>query len=190
MKWTMRSDPGGFATRWCDELAARYLSEGHWQASTLVDAARKALGADPDHVLLIEGERRLTRRDSWDQSLRLAAFFLSRGLKPGDVVSFQLPNWVESAVIALAARMTGLVRPVAVFLRLESPVDFEAADGIPVDLVFGLLSPEQAGTTHLHALAAISRLMRDERMHAALVEAPGNEALYGLLCNVIDRDAA
>ena len=109
MKWTMRSDPGGFATRWCDELAARYLSEGHWQASTLVDAARKALGADPDHVLLIEGERRLPRRDAWDQSLRLAAFFLSRGLKPGDVVSFQLPNWVESAVIALAARMTGLV---------------------------------------------------------------------------------
>jgi PTS system nitrogen regulatory IIA component len=88
------------------------------------------------------------------------------------------------------ARMDSLARPVAAFLRLETPVEFDAADGVPVDLVFGLLSPEQAGTTHLHALAAISRLMRDDRMHAALVEAPGNEALYGLLCNVIDRDAA
>jgi len=88
------------------------------------------------------------------------------------------------------ARMSGLARPVAAFLRLESPVEFESADGIPVDLVFGLLSPEQAGATHLHALAAISRMMRDDRMHASLVEAPGSEAIYGLLCNVIDRDAA
>lgn len=88
------------------------------------------------------------------------------------------------------ARIEGLNRPVAAFLRLESPVAFDAADGMPVDLVFGLLSPEHAGAAHLHALAAISRLMRDARMHAALVQAPGAEALYGLLSNVIDRDAA
>ncbi|HEX7752640.1 MAG TPA: PTS sugar transporter subunit IIA [Novosphingobium sp.] len=88
------------------------------------------------------------------------------------------------------ARIQGLNRPVAAFLRLESPVAFDAADGMPIDLVFGLLSPEQAGAAHLHALAAISRMMRDERMHAALAQAPGNEALYGLLSNVIDRDAA
>jgi len=88
------------------------------------------------------------------------------------------------------ARIDGLSRPVAVFLRLEAPVAFDAADGMPVDIVFGLLSPEQAGAAHLHALAAISRMMRDERMHHALSEAPGAEALYGLLCNVIDRSAA
>ncbi|MBC2670049.1 PTS sugar transporter subunit IIA [Novosphingobium piscinae] len=88
------------------------------------------------------------------------------------------------------ARIEGLARPVAVFFRLATPVAFDAADGLPVDLVFGLLSPDQAGAAHLHALAAISRMMRDERMHQALLEAPGPEALYGLLCNVIDRDAA
>lgn len=88
------------------------------------------------------------------------------------------------------ARIDGLARPVAVFLRLEAPVAFEAADGMPVDLVFGLLSPEQAGAAHLHALAGISRMMRDERMHQSLIEAPGAEALFGLLSNVIDRDAA
>ena len=42
----------------------------------------------------------------------------------------------------------------------------------------------------LHALAAISRMMRDDQMHAALGEAPGAEAIYALLANVIDRDAA
>jgi PTS system nitrogen regulatory IIA component len=88
------------------------------------------------------------------------------------------------------ARMAGLNRPVAAFLRLDAPVTFDAADGMPVDLVFGLLSPEQAGALHLHALAAISRMMRDERMHTALIQAPGEEALFGLLSNVIDRDAA
>ncbi len=88
------------------------------------------------------------------------------------------------------ARIAGLNRPVAAFLRLETPVAYDAADGMPVDLVFGLLSPEQAGAAHLHALASISRLMRDERMHTALSQAPGAEAIYGLLCNVIDRDAA
>ena len=88
------------------------------------------------------------------------------------------------------ARIAGLARPVAAFFKLETPVGFDAADGMPVDLVFGLLSPEHAGAAHLHALAAISRMMRDDRMHQALAQAPSCEALYGLLSNVIDRDAA
>ena len=88
------------------------------------------------------------------------------------------------------ARHADIARPVAVFLRLESPVGFDAADDMPVDLVFGLLSPEQAGAAHLHALAAISRMMRDERMHEALSQATSDEALYSLLSNVIDRDVA
>ena len=88
------------------------------------------------------------------------------------------------------ARVADVTTPVAVFLRLDTPVAFEAADDLPVDLVFGLLSPEHAGVVHLHALAAISRLMRDEKMHEALQQAPGDEALYGLISNVIDSDAA
>lgn len=88
------------------------------------------------------------------------------------------------------ARIDGLERPLAVFFRLENPVEFASADGMPVDCVFGLLSPSQAGATHLQALAAISRLMRDEKMHDRLVSAPGADALYGLLVNVLDRDAA
>ena len=88
------------------------------------------------------------------------------------------------------ARIPDIARPVAAFLRLESPVSFDSADDMPVDMVFGLLSPEQAGAAHLHALAAISRMMRDEAMHSALAQAPGDEAIYGLLSNGIDRNAA
>ncbi|RIV86543.1 PTS sugar transporter subunit IIA [Aurantiacibacter zhengii] len=88
------------------------------------------------------------------------------------------------------ARMPDLGRPVAALLKLERPVEFNAADGLPVDLVFGLLSPANSGATHLHALAAISRLVRDEGVHDALSDAPDAEALYGVLTNVTDRDVA
>lgn len=88
------------------------------------------------------------------------------------------------------ARIEGVRRPVCAVLRLASPVEFNAADGMPVDLVFGLLSPENAGATHLHALAAISRLTRDESQHEKMTSAPDAEALYALLANASDRDAA
>ena len=88
------------------------------------------------------------------------------------------------------ARLPGISRPVSAVLRLEAPVDFDAADGQPVQLAFGLLSPEQAGATHLHALAAISRLLREERVHEAIVAANEPEVIYSLLSNVSDRDAA
>ena len=81
-------------------------------------------------------------------------------------------------------------RPTMVLLKLESPVEFKAADAIPVSLVIGLVSPENAGATHLHALAAISRMMRDEAMLNALSDAPDEEALFALLTNQFLRNAA
>lgn len=88
------------------------------------------------------------------------------------------------------ARSNQVTRPAVVLLRLEQAVEYQAADAMPVELVFGLLSPENAGATHLHALAAISRLVRDENVHQALLEAPDAEALFALLSNQIERDAA
>jgi PTS system nitrogen regulatory IIA component len=88
------------------------------------------------------------------------------------------------------ARHSRVPRPQVVLLRLTNAVDFDAADGMPVDLVFGMISPENAGATHLHALAAISRLVRDEAMHEAMSDAPNEEALYALLNNQLESDAA
>jgi PTS system nitrogen regulatory IIA component len=88
-------------------------------------------------------------------------------------------------------RLESVSRPTLAVLKLEQAVDFKAADAVPVALVFGLVSPENAGATHLHALAAISRLMRDETMLTALGEAPDSEAIYALLTNqFLSRDAA
>lgn len=88
------------------------------------------------------------------------------------------------------ARIDGLARPVAALLKLARPVAFGAADGLPVDLAIGLLSPANAGAIHLHALAALSRMVRDDHIHRALTEATDTETLYALLTNASDRDAA
>lgn len=87
-------------------------------------------------------------------------------------------------------RSKGLRRPSLAVLRLDPPIDFAALDAQPVALVCALVSPENAGATHLHALAAISRLTRDEAMVQMLADAPDAEAIYALLTNQFLRDAA
>jgi PTS system nitrogen regulatory IIA component len=94
------------------------------------------------------------------------------------------------AVAIPHCRIADVNRPAVVLLKLTHPVEFAAADSLPVSLVFGLVSPENAGATHLHALAAISRPARDEAMLQMMLDAPTSEALYSVLTNQFLRDAA
>lgn len=79
------------------------------------------------------------------------------------------------------ARIEGLGQIVGLFARLEKPVDFEAADGQGVDLIFTLLAPQGAGADHLRALAKVSRLMRNPSVRTKLRETDGTDALYALV---------
>jgi len=76
------------------------------------------------------------------------------------------------------------------FARLEKPIDFDAVDQQPVDLVFLLLAPETAGADHLKALAAISRLLRDRRVCEKLRGTESADALYALLTESASSRAA
>ena len=67
------------------------------------------------------------------------------------------------------------------FARLERPIDFEALDGQPIDLVFLLLAPEGAGADHLKALARVARLLRDGEVARKLRNSNDAEALYAVL---------
>lgn len=78
----------------------------------------------------------------------------------------------------------------AAFVRLEKPIDFQAIDDMPIDLVFMLLSPPDAGGDHLKALAQVSRRLRDRTFVAKLRGAGSNDALYALFANIETRDAA
>lgn len=78
-------------------------------------------------------------------------------------------------------RIAGLTRLVGLFARLARPVDFEALDGEPVDLVFVLLAPEDAGADHLQALARIARLFREPKTGEKLRQTEDPAALYAIL---------
>src|SRR6187397_665249 len=78
-------------------------------------------------------------------------------------------------------KVPGLKSIVGIFVRLAEPVDFEAVDGDPVDLVFLLLAPEGAGADHLKALARISRLLREGSAVEKLRASRDASALYAIL---------
>ena len=78
----------------------------------------------------------------------------------------------------------------AFFAQMESPIDFNAADGKPVDLVFLLLTPTSANTDHIKALSTISRLLRDKILCEALRKAKDAKSLHELLTHERGQDAA
>ena len=88
------------------------------------------------------------------------------------------------------ARVAGLDGIVGAVARLEQPIDFAAVDDMPVDLVFMLVSPPDAGAAHLKTLARVSRALRDPGYVAKLRGAGSRDALYALLTVAEARDAA
>jgi PTS system nitrogen regulatory IIA component len=88
------------------------------------------------------------------------------------------------------ARMPSLTKPVGLFARLASPIDFDAIDERPVDIVFLLAAPEGAGADHLKALARVSRLLRDRALVDKLRATENAEALYALLVDSVQAQSA
>jgi len=78
-------------------------------------------------------------------------------------------------------KLPKLTKMFGLFARLDRPIDFEALDGQPVDLVFLLLAPEGAGADHLKALARVARLLRDQDTANKLRAARDAQALYAVL---------
>lgn len=87
-------------------------------------------------------------------------------------------------------RVPQLNRIVSVFARLAEPIEFDALDGEPVDLIFLLLAPEHAGADHLKALARISRLLRNPGSTEKLRGAHDRAALYAVLTEPAASHAA
>ena len=95
-----------------------------------------------------------------------------------------------SGVAIPHGRIEGLGRVYGYFARLTAPIDFQAVDGLPVDLIFMLLSPPDAGADHLKALAGVSRALRDRQTVAKLRGARSKDAIYALLAGVESLNAA
>jgi len=87
-------------------------------------------------------------------------------------------------------KLPGLSRLYGMFARLDTPVDFDAIDDQPVDLIFLLLAPETAGADHLKALARVSRLLRDKGLCEKLRGSDNRDALFALLTEPVTSHAA
>ncbi|CAN0601549.1 unnamed protein product [Ectocarpus sp. 12 AP-2014] len=117
------------------------------------------------------------------------------GLKTGNVASALQereslgPTGVGQGIALPHARLEGLDRVLGLFVRLDQALEFDSVDKQPVDLVFGLLAPQDAGVEHLKALALVSRTMRDgglctklranadtATLHTLLTEPPKSQA--------------
>ena len=118
------------------------------------------------------------------------------GAKPADVLAGlnereQLGSTGFGQGVAIPhAKIDGLTGIYGLFARLSEPVDYKAIDGRPVDLVFLLLSPPDAGAEHLKALASISRVTRDAATLERLRGARSRDALAAVLMGADERDAA
>jgi PTS system nitrogen regulatory IIA component len=97
---------------------------------------------------------------------------------------------VGSGVALPHGRLQGLDRMRGIFLRLEAPVPFDAVDDQPVDLIFALLAPPQAGAEHLLALARVARLLRRSELREQLRQAHSADAVYALLAQPASPSAA
>jgi PTS system nitrogen regulatory IIA component len=88
------------------------------------------------------------------------------------------------------AKFRELDRIHCLFGRLDEPIEFEALDNEPVDLIFVLLAPEHASGDHLKALARISRLLREPKALDRLRSARDRTGLHAILTQPLTSHAA
>ncbi len=132
------------------------------------------------------------------QALSAAAEVGARcfGLAAGEVLEALLEREQEGStgvghgVAVPHARLSGLARMRAVFVRLETPIAFDAVDDQPVDLLFFLLAPVDAGSEHLRALARVTRLLRRGEVRQRLRQARSADTIYALLVQEAASSAA
>lgn len=87
-------------------------------------------------------------------------------------------------------KLPGLDRVYGIFAKLERPVDFDAIDDQPVDLIYLLLAPANCGADHLKALAKVSRMLRDRLLCEKVRGSTNCDAINALISTTQDRNAA
>jgi PTS system nitrogen regulatory IIA component len=120
----------------------------------------------------------------------------SHGLNAGSVIDALIereglgPTGVGQGVALPHARLADVDQVIGLFVRLEKPLSFDSVDRQPVDLVFALIAPENAGVDHLKALALVSRTLRDSGICAKLRANSDSNTLHAILTEMQSSQAA
>ena len=118
----------GWSIRWDAARAADARARGLWIDETVAEIAARKAQDEPDTVLLVDGERRIDAATLHAEASAVAQALRARGFRPGDTLSFMLPNWHEAAIVYLAATLAGLVaHPIVPALR-DHEVGFQLRD--------------------------------------------------------------
>lgn len=169
-RWKLRVD---------DDTIAAFGASGAWTGVTLANFAAARVTDNPDAIAVIDGERGLSFGTIVQQAGRLALALSVRGLVPGDVISFQLPNWFEAAVINLAAAFGGFVCNPIVPIYRSAEVGFILRDASAK----AIFIPEQFRSTNYLEMLEALRPELPELAHIFLVRsARENYETFDTLC--------
>ena len=138
------------------------------------------------HVGAISPALRATSKAAVLQDMSETASRVS-GLPSRDVLSAVLQReslgstGVGEGIALPHGKVEGCAKVFGVFARLEKPIDFDAVDGTPVDILFMLIASETAGADHLKALARVARFFRDPKIGAQLRATRDAASLFAIL---------
>jgi len=173
----MRADPSGWRTRLDTDTEERYRTNGAWEGQTVADQLVRLAAAQPKQALYLDDTGALTVSETLDHATRLANALAHLGLKRGDVVSFQLPNWREAAIIDLASCLAGYVCNPIVPIYRDAEVGFILADAR--SKVFFI--PAHFKTYDFGAMMARLRTRCPDLRHVVVVRGQGDESSYDAL---------
>ena len=98
-----------FENRLTPEMVARYTREGYWGTQTFYDLLSARVATRPDREAIVDRKGRISYRQLKDGIDRTAAFLKAKGIGRGDVVTIQLPNWIEFCFVFFALELLGAV---------------------------------------------------------------------------------
>lgn len=157
-----------------DAAISRYRGSGIWRNRTIADDARALAEASPGHVCCIGHQESLTIARALADAEALAVSLRDLGLRRGQVISFQLPNWQECFVVNLACAILGCIANPIVPINRNTELEFILADSCS-RVIF--VPEEYRGYRHADMLAGIRERLPQLR-HIVTVRGHGADAAY------------
>lgn len=149
-----------------------YRDQGMWCRRTTADWAQERASNQPDKVAIVDGTTRLTYKQLLQEAQRIAAGLRDLGLKKGDVLSFQLPNWWESVVVNLAASLGGwIVNPIVPIYRDAEIVHI--LEDCNAKVIF--IPTQYRSIDYLKMLEDVKRTALRRDLHIVTVRGGGND---------------
>lgn len=176
----MKADIGGWQVRLDEQARRRWVEQGVWPDRTVFQAALAIAEREPDRITHVTGDAQHRVDALLAQARALAAGLAARGLRAGDVVSFQLPNWHEAIVIDLACAMLGIVvNPIVPIYR-----DAEVGQALADCRAKAIFVPESfRGFDHMAMVRRLAAHLPELRLvagvRAARPDTDSYEALLG-----------